>query len=56
MQMTETYSQLGDNSNTFIITTFKNTTWGGSSEFKDTVFENNYFFFFSEIEQIKIKK
>ena len=41
--MTETYSQLGDNSNAFVIITIKNTIWGGSNEFKDTIFENKNF-------------
>ena len=55
MQMTGTYSQLGDNSNNFIIITIKNTTWGESSEFKDTIFENNYFFFFFFQKQSRLK-
>ena len=40
-QMTQTYAQPRDKSNTFIIMTIKNIAWGRSNKFQDTIFENN---------------
>ena len=39
-QMTRTYAQPHDKSNTFIIITIQNITWGRSNKFQDTIFEN----------------
>ena len=43
-QMTHSYAQPRDKSNTFIIITAKNITWGRSNKFQDTIFENNQTF------------
>ena len=40
-QMTHSYAQLREKSNTFIIITTKNITWGRSNKFQNTIFENN---------------
>ena len=44
--MTHTYAQSFDKSNTFMILTNKNITWEQSIKFWDTIFKNNFFFFF----------
>lgn len=44
-QMTHTYAQSFDKSNTFMILTNKNITWEQSIKFWDTIFKNNFFFF-----------
>ena len=44
--MTRTYAQPHNKSNTFIIITIKNVTWGRSNKFQDTIFENNKLFEF----------
>ena len=40
-QITHSYAQPRDKSNTFIIITIKNITWGRSNKFQDTILENN---------------
>ena len=40
-QTAHTYTQPHDKSNTFIIISNKNITWGRSNKFQDTIFENN---------------
>ena len=40
-QMTHSYAQPRDKSDTFIIITMKNITWGRSNKFQDTTFENS---------------
>ena len=40
-QITHSYAQPRDKSNTFIIITIKNITWRRSNKFQDTVFEVN---------------
>ena len=40
-QMIHSYMQPHDKSNTFIIITIKNITWGMSNKFQDTIFGNN---------------
>ena len=40
-QVTQTYEQSCDKSNTFMIITIKNIIWRGSNKFEDTVYENN---------------
>ena len=39
--MTHSYAQPCNKSNTFMIITIKNISWGRSNEFQDTVFEIN---------------
>ena len=41
MQMTHSDMQPHNKSNTFIIITIKNITWGRSNKFQDTIFEIN---------------
>ena len=38
-QMSHSYAQPSDKSNTFMIITIKNIAWGRSNEFQDTIFE-----------------
>ena len=40
-QMTHSYAQPRDKSDTFIIIAMKSITWGRSNKFQDTTFENN---------------
>ena len=40
-QMTHSYAQPCNKSNTFIFTTIKNITWGKSNKFQDPIFEIN---------------
>ena len=40
-QMTHSYAQPRNNSNTFIIIKIKNITWGKSNKFQDIIFEIN---------------
>ena len=40
-QMARTYAQPRDQSNTVIIITIKNITWGTSNKFQDIIFENS---------------
>ena len=42
--MTHVYAQPHNNSNTFIIVTIKNNTWGMSNTFQDAVLEINKIF------------
>ena len=48
-QMTHSYVQLRDKSNTFKIVTIKNITCGRSNKFQDTSFENNKLFEFRRV-------
>ena len=40
-QVTHTHAQPCGKSNTFVIFTIKNVTWGRSNEFQDTIFKNS---------------
>ena len=40
-QMTHSYAQPRDKSDTFIIIAMKSITWGRSNKFQDTTFESN---------------
>ena len=40
-QMTHSYAQRRNNSNSFIIIATKNITWGRSNKFQHTIFEIN---------------
>ena len=40
-QRNQAYTQSFDKSNTFMMITIKNITWGGSNKFQDDVYKNN---------------
>ena len=47
-QMTHTYVQPRDKSNTIMIISINNITWGRSNKFQDTIFEHNKTFWVPE--------
>ena len=48
-QMTHSYTQPCNKSNTFMIITIKNIIWGRSNKFQDTVFEISKIFEFRRV-------